>query len=119
MFGVFGVAAGDAHGFVVALLLAMPALLVVPAAVPAPAAVLVVVDVCAPAGVLLGAVVVMAGQGAVVLVLFPEADVVLAPFVAPAVPVVEVAPAGTFEFGFVVDVAEAGVVPVVFVVPFC
>ena len=46
---------------------------------------------------------------------FPFVFVVEAPFV----PGVAVAPAGTLEFWFVVDVAEAGVLPMVLVVPFC
>ena len=34
-------------------------------------------------------------------------------------PGVAAAPAGTLELGFVVDVADAGVLPIVLVVPFC
>jgi len=70
--------------------------------------------------VLFGLLVVIAGQGAVAFGFVPLAGVAAAPLVAPVVPVVDVAPAGTFEFGLVVEVAEAGVEPVVVVaVPFC
>jgi len=96
---LFGVIAGDAHGLVVALLFGMPALFTVPLlaallAVPCGLA----VEACAFGVVLFGLFVVIAGHGATAFGLLPPAAVVAAPLVAPAVPVVEVAPAGTFEF---------------------
>lgn len=82
----------------------------VPAAVPGALFAALAVEVALP-GVLI------AGHGAEVFVVVVE-DVPVMPL-APLFGTDDVAPAGTLLLGFVVEVAEPGVVPVVFVVPFC
>lgn len=123
MFDVFGTVPGGAtHGvgvtgappaFIADWLLVDVALLVVivaPEFTAVPLPVEPVVDEVIGPVLLVGAGTVPAGHGELTFDL-----VVVVPFV----PGVATAPAGTFEFGFVVDVAEAGVFPMVLVVPFC
>lgn len=93
------------QGFVVALpadarfVFIEPLAVVAEVAEPGVALVVFVADVADP-----GVGVVIAGQGAALFGIVVVVELV-------DVPVVEVAPAGTFEFGFVVEVADAGVLP--------